>query len=77
MWTHKNSKNIIYIDIEKQLWNKPTIYADCTQTPFKDKTFDAIFFDPPHDVPVHNGKKGTANSRPTKLPIDISSKVYA
>jgi len=49
MWTHKNSKNIIYIDIEKQLWNKPTIYADCTQTPFKDKTFNAIFFDPPHD----------------------------
>ena len=49
MWTYKNSENIIYIDIEKGLWNKPTIYADCTQTPFKDKQFHTIFFDPPHD----------------------------
>jgi len=48
MYETKNVKSIIYIDIEKQLWRKPTIFADCTRTPFKSKTFHTIFFDPPH-----------------------------
>jgi len=49
MYETKDVNKIIYIDIEKQLWRKPTIYADCTRTPFKPKTFHTIFFDPPHD----------------------------
>jgi len=49
MWQTKNSENIIYIDIQKQLWVKPTIYASNEQTPFRDKQFHTIFYDPPHD----------------------------
>jgi hypothetical protein len=49
IWTYKKSENIIYADIEKQLWVKPTIIADNRQLPFQDKTFHTIFFDPPHD----------------------------
>jgi len=47
MYETKDVNKIIYIDIEKQLWRKPTIFADCTRTPFKPKTFHTIFFDPP------------------------------
>lgn len=48
MWRHKNSPNIIYIDIEKRLERKPTVYADNTNTPFLAGTFDTVFYDPPH-----------------------------
>jgi len=48
MWRYPNSENIIYIDIEKRLEVKPTIFCDNTRMPFKDKQFDTIFFDPPH-----------------------------
>jgi len=55
MWQHKNSANIIYIDIQKKLAVKPTIFADNMQTPFKDKIFDTIFYDPPHDYGSKQG----------------------
>ena len=48
MYETKNVNQIVYIDIQKKLYRKPTIYADCTRTPFKSKTFHTIFFDPPH-----------------------------
>ena len=48
MWKTKNAENIIYIDIEKKLERKPTIFADNTKTPFLPETFDTIFYDPPH-----------------------------
>jgi len=48
MWRKKDYLDIIYLDIEKGLEVKPTIIADNTQTPFKDKTFHTIFYDPPH-----------------------------
>ena len=48
MWSYKDSDQIIYIDIEKQLEIKPTIFASCESTPFKDKQFHTIFYDPPH-----------------------------
>ena len=48
MWTTKSSPNIIYIDIERKLKNKPTIFCDNTQTPFLSSSFDIILFDPPH-----------------------------
>lgn len=48
MWLVKQSKYIIYIDMERKLKNKPTIFADNMQTPFLDKAFDTIFYDPPH-----------------------------
>ena len=47
MWKHKNTENIIYIDIETKLERKPTIFADNTNTPFLSETFDTIFYDPP------------------------------
>jgi hypothetical protein len=47
MWQTKKVEDIIYIDIEKKLKRKPTIFADCTNTPFLSETFDTIFYDPP------------------------------
>jgi len=52
MYETKNANCIIYIDIQKKLARKPTIFADCTRTPFKPKTFHTIFFDPPHNYAV-------------------------
>jgi hypothetical protein len=49
IYEYKKSENIIFIDIEKQLWIKPTLFADSRKLPFKDKTFHTIIFDPPHD----------------------------
>lgn len=54
MWTHKNSDTIIYIDVEKRLEVKPTIFCSNEQTPFKDDTFDTIFYDPPHTWGVYH-----------------------
>ena len=48
MWIEKDSENIIYIDRQTELQVKPTIFCDNTNTPFKDRTFDTIFYDPPH-----------------------------
>jgi len=48
MWLHKNSPNIVYLDIEKRLKVKPTIYADSRCLPFRPGAFHTIFFDPPH-----------------------------
>ena len=48
IWQTKETDTIIHIDIEKQLERKPTLFADNTRTPFKDKQFDTIFYDPPH-----------------------------
>lgn len=47
MWLQKRSENVIHIDIEKQLSIKPNIFASNTNFPFKDESFDTIFFDPP------------------------------
>jgi len=49
IWQNKDNENIVYIDMEKQLQRKPTIFADNTNTPFLPKTFSTIFYDPPHD----------------------------
>jgi len=49
IYQYKKSENIIFIDIEKQLWTKPTMFADSRKLPFKDKTFHTVIFDPPHD----------------------------
>ena len=48
MWRHKSVPGIIYIDIERYLRCKPTIFADNTCTPFHDNNFNTIFYDPPH-----------------------------
>lgn len=48
MWKIKDIDGVIYVDMERKLKIKPTLYADNTQTPFCDKTFDTIFYDPPH-----------------------------
>jgi len=50
MWQTKKAEDIIYIDIEKQLKIKPTIFADNTNTPFLSEIFDTIFYDPPHII---------------------------
>jgi len=47
MWQIKDSENIIYIDIERQLQNKPNLFASNTALPFKNNSVDTIFFDPP------------------------------
>jgi tRNA G10 N-methylase Trm11 len=48
MYTNKYSENIVYLDRQRELYIKPTIFADSQQLPFKDKSFDIILFDPPH-----------------------------
>jgi len=48
MWINKESDNIIYIDMETQLERPPNIFCKNDITPFRDKTFDTIFYDPPH-----------------------------
>lgn len=72
-WLEKHNKDTIYIDIRPEV--KPDIVASCTSTPFADKTFDLILFDPPHKnmgyAKTSNSKKrnemadryGTANSK--------------
>jgi hypothetical protein len=47
MWQIKNSDNIIYIDVEKQLQRKPKIFASNINLPFHNESFDTVFFDPP------------------------------
>lgn len=49
MWLIRDNENVVYIDIEKKLQHKPMIFADNTNTPFLDKSFNTIFYDPPHD----------------------------
>ena len=48
MWKKKDSDNIIYLDSQLRLQVPPTLFANNEQTPFKDGTFDTIFYDPPH-----------------------------
>lgn len=48
IWKNKNPDSIIFIDIEKQLERKPTLFADNRLLPFKDGVFHTILFDPPH-----------------------------
>lgn len=48
MWKTKDSEHIIYIDMEKKLTIKPTIFCVNHKTPFPDATFDSIIYDPPH-----------------------------
>jgi len=48
MWKRKDSDNIIYLDSQLRLQVPPTIFASNERTPFKDRTFDTIFYDPPH-----------------------------
>lgn len=52
MWQGKDIDNTIFIDIRSEV--KPIIVCDLTQSPFKDNTFDIIYFDPPHHVPAKN-----------------------
>lgn len=48
MWEWKDSKHIVYIDIQVELEVPPTLFASNEQTPFRDNSFDTIFYDPPH-----------------------------
>ena len=77
MWKHKNTENIIYIDIEKKLERKPTIFADNTNTPFLSGIFDTIFYDPPHGWDVkgkvwimHAGKHDKDKKRANPFSFD-------
>lgn len=44
----KYSENIIYLDRQKKLERKPTVFADFKYLPFKENVFDTILFDPPY-----------------------------
>lgn len=50
MYQMKDNPHFIYIDMERKLKTKPTIFCNNTQTPFSDAMFDTILYDPPHDV---------------------------
>lgn len=48
MWYFKEPEGVIFIDRTTELERKPTIFCSNEKTPFMDKTFDTIFYDPPH-----------------------------
>lgn len=48
MWEYKQCRDIVYLDMEKNLQTKPQIFASNSLTPFIDGSFDTIFYDPPH-----------------------------
>lgn len=48
MWIHKDVESIVYIDIERKLEVKPTVYATNECLPFPLKSIHTIFYDPPH-----------------------------
>jgi SAM-dependent methyltransferase len=52
MWFDKQHKDCIYMDIRKEVL--PDLVADFRALPFRDKIFDLIVFDPPHQ-PFLNG----------------------
>ena len=47
MWQEKDNPDIIFLDVEKQLARKPILFADNRFLPFKNGSFDTVFFDPP------------------------------
>lgn len=64
IWKYKDSENIIYIDMERQLQISPTLFCDHACTPFLSKLFDSIFYDPPHSW----GKKSHYYAYPRSTP---------
>jgi SAM-dependent methyltransferase len=48
IWQVKDYENIVYLDIEKKLERKPTIFGDNNRLPFQEHIFDTIFYDPPY-----------------------------
>lgn len=46
MWKHKEA-SVITCDVEKKLQRKPLIFASNAFLPFKNESFDTVFFDPP------------------------------
>lgn len=47
MWSEKSHEYVIHSDIERELQNKPDVFASNTNLPFKDNIFSTVFFDPP------------------------------
>ena len=54
MWVNKKHPLATYIDIRPDV--KPDIVISCAKTNFKDKEFDLIVFDPPHQGYTENNK---------------------
>lgn len=44
----KHSDNIVYVDIEKKLERKLTVFADNNHLPFRRGVFSTVFYDPPY-----------------------------
>jgi len=76
MWQHKNTESIIYIDIEKRLAVKPTIFCDNTNTPFLDNTFDTIFYDPPHYYRTDDSDLLTMTRAEIKLDMKFKHRLH-
>lgn len=49
MWKKKTSPYILYIDVEEELSYPPDIFIDSRNTGLEDESYNAIFFDPPHE----------------------------
>ena len=67
MWKNKNTSNVIFIDIKREV--KPTIVASAKHLPFRDKIFDKIYCDPPHIIrsDTKNMKLGQTHSDFAKM----------
>jgi len=74
MWKVKDAEGIIYIDMERRLMNKPTIFADNNTTPFLDKAFDTIFYDPPHKWGGTSGAAKMSHTRCIQVKLRSGSR---
>ena len=66
MWHNKNPPNVVFLDKETRLARPPHIFADFRHTPFRDKIFDCVIFDPPYFArnkppPWYNNPQNTGN----------------
>ena len=48
IWKRKDSKHVLFIDVEPDLTVKPDMFIDCRDTGFPAGRFRQIMFDPPH-----------------------------
>ena len=67
MWKNKTPPHTLFLDREVGLSTPPDIFAVWQKLPFRDKVFDCVLFDPPHDKfspsSVHMNPQGWHNPR--------------
>ena len=67
MWKNKTPPQVVFMDKEIGLYIPPDVFAVWQYLPFRDKVFDCVLFDPPHEKfsysSVHTDPKGWYEAR--------------